>query len=317
MNKTMLCIELLQLLSTKDKMSKNELAELLETNPRNIIEYIKTLQDCGYDITSMKGVYGGYHLNIDCLLPVVQLKKEELAVLKSSCSYLENQSDFLDYSTYLKAISKVLSTHGQAQIEPITIIDRFPLLMPKEELKERYEILSQAESTYHKCKISYLSTRNKIMMHVIHPYKIFVYNGSWIVLAWNETVNDFGYFKLNRVKDIQILKDKFQLLKTFNASDYIDRYGMKQNGKYIDIKLELKDLYTVISERKYGKNQKITRIDERTTILECSMQNKEMIKSFILGFGSKAKIVEPLWLKEEITTEIKEMLKKNTEEVSQ
>lgn len=44
----MLCIELLQLLTTKNVRSKNELAEILETNPRNIIEYIKTLQDFEY-----------------------------------------------------------------------------------------------------------------------------------------------------------------------------------------------------------------------------------------------------------------------------
>ena len=43
----MLCIQLLELLSAKEVMSKNELAELLEVNPRNIIEYIKTLQDSG------------------------------------------------------------------------------------------------------------------------------------------------------------------------------------------------------------------------------------------------------------------------------
>lgn len=315
MNKTMLCIELLQLLTTKNVRSKNELAEILETNPRNIIEYIKTLQDCGYDITSVKGVYGGYHLNKDSLLPTVQLKKEEIAVLKASCSFLEHQSDFLDYSSYVKAISKVLFTHTEAEAEPITIIDRFPLLMPKEEIKSRYESLSSAENLHYKCKISYLSTKNKSLQHVIHPYKIFVYNGSWVVLAWNETVNDFGYFKLNRIEDIELLSNRFQPLRTFNATDYIDGYGMKQNGKYIDIKVELKDLYTVISERKYGKNQKITRLDERTTLLECSMQNKDIIKSFVLGFGHKAKIIEPLWLKEEMEKELKEMLKKYEEAI--
>ena len=62
MNKTMLCIELLQLLSAKDIMNKNELADALEINPRNVKEYIKTLQDCGYDIESVRGIYSGNNL---------------------------------------------------------------------------------------------------------------------------------------------------------------------------------------------------------------------------------------------------------------
>ncbi|MDE6583814.1 MAG: WYL domain-containing protein, partial [Anaeroplasmataceae bacterium] len=85
-------------------------------------------------------------------------------------------------------------------------------------------------------------------------------------------------------------------------------YGMKQNGEYYDIKLELFDLYTVISERIYGKNQRITRIDEHKTILECSMQNKQMIQSFVLGFGSKVKVLEPQWLKDQIEQEAKAIL---------
>ena len=88
---------------------------------------------------------------------------------------------------------------------------------------------------------------------------------------------------------------------------------MKQNGEYYDIKLELKDLFTIVNERIYGKNQKITKVDERTTILECSMQNKNIIKSFVLGFGKKAKVLAPEWLKEAIINETKAILEYNEE----
>ena len=308
MNKTMLCLEILQLLSAKSIMSKNELAEILETNPRNIIEYIRTLEDCGYDIESIRGVYGGYHLNKDSLLPSSKLSQKEVDVIKSSCAFLEKQSDFLEYKEYLKAISKVLSTNMEAFNLDLKVIDRYPLAMEKKELLKRYNILLEALSVLKKCEITYLSTKNKESNHIIHPYQIFVFNGAWIVLAWNETVHDYGYFKLNRIVEIQMLSQKFTRLKTYQSSDFIDQYGMKQNGEYYDIKLELTDLYTAISERIYGRNQKITRLDEHRTILECSMQNKQMIQSFVLGFGSKAKVIEPLWLKEQIAEEAKRIL---------
>ncbi|MDE5855724.1 MAG: WYL domain-containing protein [Anaeroplasmataceae bacterium] len=313
MNKTMLCIEILQLLSAKNIMSKNEIAEALEINPRNVIEYIKTLQDCGYDIESVRGIYGGYHLNKDSLLPTVKLNQKEVDLLKSSVAFLERQSDFLEYKDYLKAISKVLSTNMESFSTDIKIIDRYPLAMAKEELLKRYTIFTEAISSRKKCEIIYLSSKNKESKHIIHPYQVFVFNGSWLVLAWNETVNEFGYFKLNRIQNLQILPSKFTILRTYQSSDYIDQHGMKQNGEYYDIKLELTDLYTVISERIYGKNQKITRIDEHKTILECSMQNKNIIQSFVLGFGSKAKVIEPEWLKTQIEIEAKRILGETNE----
>ena len=104
------------------------------------------------------------------------------------------------------------------------------------------------------------------------------------------------------------MSSKFTKLKTYNASEYIDNYGMKQNGEFYPIKLELTDLYTVISERIYGKNQKITKVDDHKTILECSMQNKQIIQSFVLGFGSKAKVLEPIWLRDSIALEAKKIL---------
>ncbi|MDE6408231.1 MAG: WYL domain-containing protein [Anaeroplasmataceae bacterium] len=313
MNKTMLCIEILQLLSAKNIMSKNEIAEVLEINPRNVIEYIKTLQNCGYDIESVRGVYGGYHLNKDSLLPAVKLNQKEVDLLKSSVAFLERQSDYLEYKEYLKTISKVLSTNMESFSTDIKIIDRYPLTMAKEELLKRYTAFTEAISARKKCEIKYLSSKNKESTHIIHPYQVFVFNGSWLVLAWNETVNEFGYFKLNRMQDIHVLPSKFTILRTYQSSDYIDQYGMKQNGEYYDIKLELTDLYTVISERIYGKNQRITKIDEHKTILECSMQNKNIIQSFVLGFGSKAKVLEPEWLKSQIELEAKRILGETNE----
>lgn len=307
-NKTMLCLEILQLLSAKNVMSKNEIADILEINPRNVIEYIKTLQDCGYNIESVRGIYGGYYLNKDCVLPALKLSQKEVDLLKSSCTFLEHQPDFLDYKTYIKAVSKILSTSIESISTDVKIIDRYPLTMPRDELLQRYTVFTEAIALHKKCEITYLSTKNKESIHIIHPYQVFVFNGAWLILAWNETVNEFGYFKLNRIKQYHLLSTKFTILKTYQSSDYIDQFGMKQNGEYYDIKLELKDLYTVISERIYGKNQKITRVDEHITILECSMQNKQVIQSFVLGFGSKAKVLEPLWLKEQIEEEAKRIL---------
>jgi predicted DNA-binding transcriptional regulator YafY len=56
MNKAAACIKLIQILSVRnDYINTEELADLLETNPRNVREYIKELEVCGYTLESMKG----------------------------------------------------------------------------------------------------------------------------------------------------------------------------------------------------------------------------------------------------------------------
>ena len=83
---------------------------------------------------------------------------------------------------------------------------------------------------------------------------------------------------------------------------------MKKNGDYYHVVLEFKDVNVAIKERVYGKNQKITDLADNKIRFECDMQNKDMILSFVLSFGSHAKIIEPEWLKENITNTITEMI---------
>ena len=77
MNKTANCIEMLQLLSSGRSYKTKELAEFLDTNPRNIPEYKKELEECGYRFESMSGKYGGIKLLSSSLIPSISFTVKE------------------------------------------------------------------------------------------------------------------------------------------------------------------------------------------------------------------------------------------------
>ncbi|MBQ9124155.1 MAG: WYL domain-containing protein [Acholeplasmatales bacterium] len=305
MNRAAACIKIIQILSCRDVVSSAELADILEINKRNVREYIKEIETAGYTIISTKGVYGGYKLDKRDILPSVKLNDVEKNVIYNGVNFLNQSPDFLDAKLFEESVGKLMaSIQSSNDITPLAMLERFPLAMDKNKLQERYLILSEAISSQIKCEIHYESSNNTLRIHTIHPYKLFVYNGSWFVLAWNETVNEFGYFKLNRIDSILKTKYHFSILKTYNESDYLDSFGMKQNGDYYKVVLELEGLNTVMKERVYGKNQKIDIIDDNHIRFECEMQNKNMIMSFILSFGSKCKVISPDWLIEDIKNEL-------------
>ena len=72
-----MCFEMLKLLNAYDIISKGELAVLLETNERNIIEYKNELESCGYQINVIPGKFGGYSLNKESLMPSLALTENE------------------------------------------------------------------------------------------------------------------------------------------------------------------------------------------------------------------------------------------------
>ena len=78
------CIRMLQLLRSRGFMTREELAQELDTNVRNILEYRKELEEAGYVIEGTTGKYGGYQLKSGTLLPVAGLYEEELRSLQES-----------------------------------------------------------------------------------------------------------------------------------------------------------------------------------------------------------------------------------------
>lgn len=303
MGKAAMCIKMLQILNSGRIYKASELADLMETNPRNIIEYRKELEEAGYTIIPIPGKYGGYQLDQTTLIPSLRLTQEEQEALAEGSGYLVSRNDFAYKKSYELAMSKIYSSlkHESIQTNP-SVVNRFPLLMPETEIAARYKAMEECIKLHYKIEIEYLSLKNEVTTRTLHPYKLFMYNNAWYVLGYDEKSESIRYFKLNRIQQYkQMIGRKFRVLYSYNESDYLDEYGMKQNGEWYPIKLRVTGPYAMlVRERIYGRNQSVECVDNDTTILSCEMQNKENIKVFVLGFGEHCQVLEPEWLQESI-----------------
>lgn len=312
MGKSAMCIQMLQILNSGRVYKASELADLLETNPRNIIEYKKELEEAGYYIISIPGKFGGYQLDKTNIIPSLKFTEEEKKAISDGAGYLEARNDFLLKKDFQTAMSKIYSSmrYNEPQVEPL-VLDRFPLSMQNKEIVDRYNALEKCILRQLKIKLQYLSLKNEITDRIFHPYRLFMYNNAWYVIGFDEKTGEIRYFKLNRIKNFEIRSEqKFRRLLTYNESDYFDEYGMKQNGEWYPIKLQLFDQYAMlVKERVYGKNQTVEALEDGSSILACEMQNKENIKVFALGFGEHCKVLEPEWLREEIYYSCQNILK--------
>ena len=309
MNRTALCIKMLQILNTHNRVSIATLAEMLETNPRNIKEFKKELEVAGYKIIDHRGRYGGYELDESAILPAPELLSDEKTALNEGLKYLLSKKDFLPVKNYQDAMCKIMSDIPNSQKNPVSIYSRFPLSITADELKLRYDLLSIAIAKKQRVKIVYTSKSNKDHIHIIHPYKLFLYADSWFVLANKEGLEKVLYYKINRIKDIEVLinQPSFRIPLYYKESDYLDEFGMKNNGDWIQVKFLVKNNANImLNERIYGKDQKIEQISDNSSIVTCKMQDLEIV-AFFLGWGSNCEVLEPASLKERLKEEIKKM----------
>ena len=302
MGKTSICIQMLQLLNSGRIYKISELAELLETNPRNIVEYKKELEEAGYYIDSIPGKYGGYKLGKRCLIPSLSLLPEEKKVIDLTNNYLLNRNDFLNKKEYLLAISKILSSISNNENQDnFTIINRFPLSMCEADLKDRFNFLQDNIAKKRTVKFNYISLKNVEKEYLFDPYELFMFNNAWFVIGWHHKKNSIAYFKINRITSFASTNQEFKIWSLYNKNDYLSDYGFKNNGDWYHIEFKATGNYAaLVKERVYGKNQEVISIDENTTLVKVDMQNKENILVFILGFNKNIEVLKPDWLKEEL-----------------
>ena len=302
MGKASQCIKMLEILNSGRVYKCSELASILETNSRNIIEYKKELEECGYYINSIPGRYGGYQLEKSYTLPTLTYNEKQKEIISQAQNYLSNRNDFPYKHEFDQCMGKLFTAlkHEDFMPEPL-IITHYPLRMNEEQIKKLYDTMLDAIKYKHVVRLKYESQKKTVREYYYHPYELFMYNNAWFVIGWNEKFGNISYFKLNRMSELEITEKRFSVWKQYNRSDYIDEFGFKNNGEWYHVEFIAKNIYAqLVKERLYGKNQVVSVIDEHHTRVEVDMQNQEDIFTFFLGFGKEVEVIEPKWAIEEM-----------------
>ena len=138
MGKAAMCIQMLQILNTGRVYKISELAEMLETNPRNIVEYKKELEECGYYIDTIPGRYGGYKLDITHTIPTLHLSEPEKEALMESYKFVIAKNSFMHKQYYEKAMAKITSSIYESvdNVEKLVLVEKDPTIFEEKELKK-------------------------------------------------------------------------------------------------------------------------------------------------------------------------------------
>ncbi len=313
MGKAAMCIKLLQILNTGRIFKVSELASLLETNPRNIVEYKKELEECGYFIDTIPGRYGGYKIDKRQTIPTIHLDESEKEALMEAYRFLIAKSSFMNKHSYEHAMAKITSSTdvSLSELGNLLLVEKEPSIYEDKLIENTYNSLQAAIKECYCCKIEYLSNNNKIQTKIIKPYELYVYNDDWFVVAECEGMEGFLQYKLLRIKKLIVINKHFCRDSYFKRSDYVDERGFKKNNEWYDIKLEVSGYYLLkLKERNVGKNQSIEMIDSNTAIFKATMQYRFNIINFVMGLGSFCKVLEPQWLVNQvmkITTEMQNL----------
>ncbi|MDR3215008.1 MAG: WYL domain-containing protein [Bacilli bacterium] len=309
-NRVANCLKMLNILRSGRTFKKNELAQSLDTNLRNIIEYRKDLYDAGFDITYQNGANGGYRLNDKCLLPIINFTKNEETALLRSESTLKNNG-FLHYKDFESAMIKIKAGLSNKELQHESYIN---MAVPKDNdlIWKYYDIFSDAINLKHKIEMKYQAVNNKTYKkYTLHPYEMVFVHGFWYLLAKDENAeknNQYKFFKLtNRIKQVDILDKPFYYDDDFKVEDYTGKMSLINYESY-DIELIAYGASAIaISEKNIGLNPVCDWLDKDKLLFKTTIEGRYNAIGLILSLGSNVKLISPKELVEEIKNIILKM----------
>lgn len=277
----------------KEKVTANELADKFEVSVRTIYRDIDSISSVGVPIFTTQGKGGGIKIDNEFILNKSLFDTNEKEQIIAALQGLEktNEAYKSELITKLSALFKIKNSNW---IE----ID-FTSWGSNNTYQDLFNTLKIAIIDKNIISFSYISSKAEKINRRVKPIRLLFKEQDWYLYAFCLLRNDFRYFKLSRIKDLEVL--------AINYEDNFENAVLKKEIKYeniVNIKLKFDKS---VAFRVYDEfNEAIVEDEKGNLYVEMKIPNNYKLYNYIFSFGANVEILEP----KEIRTQFKNMINK-------
>ena len=274
----------------KEKVTANELADKFEVSVRTIYRDIDSISSVGVPIFTTQGKGGGIKIDNEFILNKSLFDTNEKEQIIAALQGLEktNEAYKSELITKLSALFKIKNSNW---IE----ID-FTSWGSNNTYQELFNTLKIAIINKNIISFSYNSSKAEKINRRVKPIRLLFKEQDWYLYGFCLLRNDFRYFKLSRIKDLEVL--------AINYEDNFENIVLKREIKYentVNIKLKFNKS---VAFRVYDEFKAIVEDKKGNLYVEMKIPNNYKLYNYIFSFGANVEILEP----EEIRTQFKNMI---------
>jgi predicted DNA-binding transcriptional regulator YafY len=202
----------LELIQGTPGITADRLADKLGVTTRAVRRYVDILREAGIPVESVRGPYGGYRLGRGLRLPpLVFSATEALGLVMAVLDGHHDASDPTDpVGSALSKIMRALPEPVAAQAEAV----RRTTAPAPDRAAARPDpatttVLVQACSNQRRIRLAYRSEAGSEWSSEVDPWAVVVRHGRWYLLCWSRSVDAQRAYRIDRVRDVEVLDDTF------------------------------------------------------------------------------------------------------------
>ncbi|MCC4227157.1 helix-turn-helix transcriptional regulator [Zunongwangia profunda] len=197
-------------LQTKRLVTATALASKFSVSVRTIYRDIRALEQAGVPIITEEGK--GYLLMEGYTIPPLMFTEAQAnALIIAEQLVLKNKdtSFIRDYSAAIEKIKAVLRYSQKDKANLLSERTQFKQIKSLERNSSNLSDLQFALTNFLQTKIDYINAEGKTTTRIIEPFAL-LSTENWLLLAKCRLRKEFRYFRLDRIKKLQLLTEKFE-----------------------------------------------------------------------------------------------------------
>ncbi len=214
---------MVMLFQTKRIITAAELAEKFQVSKRTVYRDVKALEDAGVPIYTEEGK--GYSLVEGYTIPPVMFSEQQANALILAEQLVLKNKDASFVKDYSEAIDKIKSILRYAEKDKANLLanrTQFNEILSQERNSNNLSDLQYALTNYRLVRIAYTNKEEEVSNRLIEPFAL-ISAENWYLIAWCRLREDFRFFRLDRIQQMEILSEPFSPHK-LTLQEYFDQY---------------------------------------------------------------------------------------------
>lgn len=282
----------------KGKSTAPELAKKFEVSIRTIYRDLDTISAAGVPIYATQGRGGGIFIMSDFVLNkslLSEQEKEQILIALQGISATEyNQTDEL-----------LIKLGGLFQSKVTNWIEvDFSEWYKNTPNYNVFNLIKNAIFNQNMITFSYFAQEGNYSNRTVEPIKLIFKNKDWYLYGFCLLRNDFRFFKLTRIKDLEISSDTFR--RAVENIPKVETVIKNKNFIHAKLKFSPKVAFRVYDEF----TDDVSKDNQGNLYVNIDLPDNETLFSYILSFGDNIEILEPDYLRHSMKEKLALMLEK-------
>ncbi|MCG8568651.1 MAG: YafY family transcriptional regulator [Spirochaetes bacterium] len=295
-------LSIIIILLNRNQVTARELAKEFEVSIRTIYRDIDAINLAGIPIVPQAGNRGGYSILDNYKIDHRLLSLNDLTAILSSLKGLNITLQNKDFSQTIEKIESLVPGEKQAELKDSLnkyVIDIVPWGY-SEKQRQIIKVVYQAINDCQVLKFWYVNAKGEKTNRSVEPITLILKGNLWYLFAYCRLKSDFRFFRLFRMKNLEILNKHFEW-KNISYLNYFNKINVQEEE--INICLKFKPQAIQIVEEFYNDDQ-ISLLDNGYLQVDVTWPESEWVYQTILSYGDLVEVLKP----EKVRHKLKEKL---------